>query len=112
MRTAVSAPGGFTNWFNGASASHMLCAGVSLNNGTYTARIDNDCAAVIPGFPAGIQEPPHEPGAAPCDNTTDHNEVGVLTARATSNTGRARVRAVVGVDNPWNRKGTSTPHRK
>jgi Tfp pilus assembly protein PilX len=101
VRTAVSAPGGFTNWFNGTNAAHMLFSGVSLNNGTYTARIDNDCAAVIPGFPAGIQEPNHEPGAQPCDNAADHNEIGVLTAWATSNSGRARVRAVVGVDNPW-----------
>jgi hypothetical protein len=101
VRTAPTAPGGFTDWFNGTDATHMLFSGVPLNDGVYAARIDNDCAAVIPGYPAGIQEPNHEPGNAPCDNAADHNEIAVLTSWATTGNGRARVRAVVGVDNPW-----------
>src|SRR5581483_9234979 len=101
IRTAPTVNGGFTNWFNGTSATHVLFSNQSLSNGQYSARIDNDCAAAIPGFPSAIQEPNHNPGNQPCDNTTDYNEVAVLTAWATAGNGRSRVRAVVGVDNPW-----------
>jgi len=102
VRTAPTAPGGsgFTNWFNGTSATHVLFAGQSLGAGSYTARIDNDCA-IVNTVPAAIQEPPHLPGPTPCDNLLDNNEVAVITAWATAGQGRSRVRAVVGVDNPW-----------
>jgi len=100
VRTAPTVTGGFTNWFNGTSATHTLFSGVTLGPGTYSARIDNDCAAVNT-VPAGIQEPPHQPGSVACNNTTDYNEVAVITGWAQAGSGRSRVRAVVGVDNPW-----------
>src|SRR5262249_34219569 len=43
----------------------------------------------------------HAPGATPCDNTTDYNQMAVITAWAVQGSGRSRVRAIVGVDNPW-----------
>ncbi len=97
VQTATTSPGGFTPWFSGPTATHMLFSNRPLAGGTYTARIDNDCAAVNT-VPAAIQEPGH-PG--PCDNNTDYNQVAVITAWAQAGTGRARVRAIVGVDNPW-----------
>jgi Tfp pilus assembly protein PilX len=98
IRTAPLTPGGFTPWFDGTTATHNLFTNLTLGPGQYSARIDNDCAAVNT-VPAAIQEPPH--GVTPCNNTGDFNEVGVITAWATAGTGRSRVRAVVGVDNPW-----------
>jgi hypothetical protein len=75
----------------------MLFTNVALTGGTYSARIDNDCAAVNT-VPVVIQEPGH-PG--PCNNDTDYNQVAVITAWAQAGAGRARVRAIIGVDNPW-----------
>jgi hypothetical protein len=100
LRTAPTLTGAFTNWFNGTTATHNLFTNLTLGPGTYSARIDNDCAAVNT-VPAAIEEPPHLPGPVACNNTTDYNEVAVLTAWAQSGSGRTRVRAVVGVDNPW-----------
>ncbi len=100
VRTAVTTPGGFTNWFNGTTATHMLFSNQPLNGGSYWARVDNDCAAANT-VPAAIQEAPHLPGPTPCDNTTDYNEVAVITAWSIQGSGRSRVRAIVGVDNPW-----------
>lgn len=89
VRTAASVPGGFTPWLGGA----LLAPGVPLGPGQYWARIDNDCAPLVP---AAIQQP------GGCNvNGPDTNEVGVITAWATAGVGRSRVRAVVGVDNPW-----------
>ncbi len=98
VRTAPTASGGFSNWLNGTTANHMLLSGVSLGPGALWAKIDNDCAAFVPGYPTALQE------SGACDNTTDTNQVAVLTAWAvvgSNETGRARVRAVVGVDSPW-----------
>ena len=100
VRTAVTTPQGFTNWFNGPTANHVLFSAQDLNGGQYWARIDNDCA-VVNTVPSAIEEPSHLPGATPCDNVTDFNQVGVITAWAVSGQGRSRTRAVVGVDNPW-----------
>jgi hypothetical protein len=101
VQGALAAGGHFTSWFNGERAAHVLFSRVELNGGAYSARIDNDCAAVIPGLPPALQEPPHQPGDRPCDNASDRNGVAVLTAWATSGGGRSRVRAVVRVDSPW-----------
>lgn len=100
VRTAPTVTGGFTNWLSGPTATHTLFPGTTLGPGQYWARIDNDCAAVST-VPAAIQEPPHLPGPVACNNTTDYNEVAVITAWAQAGSGRTRVRAVVGVDNPW-----------
>ena len=100
VRTAPSAPGGFTNWFNGTSASHNLFSNVPLVGGTYSARLDNDCFAANT-VPTYIEEKAHPPGATPCDNVTDYNETAVITAWSQAGNGRARVRAIVAVDNPW-----------
>lgn len=91
VRTAATAPGGFTPWIGGP----LLANGVVLGPGKYWARIDNDCAPDL--VPTAIQEPG-------CVVTgPDKNEVAVLTAWAetTNGIGRSRVRAIVGVDNPW-----------
>ncbi|PYM59937.1 MAG: hypothetical protein DMD79_16715, partial [Candidatus Rokuibacteriota bacterium] len=87
---------GFTNWFNGTTASHMLTSGSgqSLGGFTFKARIDNDCSAANT-VPSTIEE---KPG---CDNSTDTNETAVLTSWATVGSGRARVRALITIDNPW-----------
>jgi Tfp pilus assembly protein PilX len=87
---------GFSNWFNGTNASHMLTsgAGQSLGGFTFNVRIDNDCSTANT-VPSTIEE------AGGCDNTTDKNETAVLTSWATVGSGRARVRAVITIDNPW-----------
>lgn len=95
VRTANTTPQGFTNWLN-----QVVVPAQDLNGGRYWARIDNDCAA-LNTVPAAIEEPPHLPGATPCDNATDFNQTAVITAWAVSGQGRSRARAVVGVDNPW-----------
>jgi hypothetical protein len=106
VRTAPAVAGGFTKWFDGTLAAHGLFAGQSLNGGLYSARIDNDCA-VVNTIPVQLQEPDGVHAGipnTPCDNAVDNNEVAVITAWATAgpnNQGRSRVRAIVGVDNPW-----------
>jgi Tfp pilus assembly protein PilX len=92
VRTAPTAPDGFTNWLNGTTANHMLFAGQGAGSGQYWARIDNDCA---PAVVVAIQESPA------CTNVLDTNEVAVITAWAVAGSGRSRLRAIVGVDNPW-----------
>lgn len=111
---AASGGGGFSNWFNGTSATHIL-AGSSATNGRdlapgeYWARIDNDCntipddaAAASQLVPTGIQDSNCGTGTA---NTTDNNRTAVLTAWAQAGSGqtiaRARIRAIVGIDDPW-----------
>ncbi len=96
VRTAATAPGGFTPWLGGA----LLANGVTLGGGQYWARIDNDCNPLVP---VPIEEGmPNNPGTCVVTGP-DTNEIAVLTAWAeTSNgVGRSRVRAIVGVDNPW-----------
>jgi Tfp pilus assembly protein PilX len=92
VRTAVSAPAGFTPWLDGTAASHLLVGGQPLDDGRYWARIDNDCP---PAVPVALRE------GAVCSNSADANEVAVVTAWAISGQGRSRVRARVGVDTPW-----------
>ncbi len=87
IRGAVGQPAGFTSWIGGP----LLASGVLLGPGHYWARIDNDCPPLVP---AAIQQ-------SGCPTNTDSNQTAVLTAWAVAGTGRARVRAVVGVDNPW-----------
>jgi hypothetical protein len=101
IQGAPAAGGDFTRWLDGELAAHVLFARVELNGGTYSARIDNDCASVMPGLSPALQEPPGRPGDGPCDNTRDRNGVTVLTAWATAGGGRARVRAMVRIDSPW-----------
>ncbi len=92
LRAASATPQGFTAWFDGTHANHMLVTGQPLNGGQYWARIDNDCA---PAAPAALRE------SATCTPTTDTNQTAVITAWAIAGSGRSRVRAVVGVDSPW-----------
>ena len=67
-----------------------------MGAGNYSAVIDNDCSPLVP---ASIQDPSCA-GGSPARDT---NETAVLTAWATAanGQGRARVRAVLGIDNPW-----------
>src|SRR5262245_976352 len=92
VRTAPTSPAGFTEWLNGVRANHMLFAGQNAGNGQYWARIDNDCP---PAVVVAVQE------AVGCNNILDTNQVGVITAWAVAGNGRSRLRATVGVDNPW-----------
>ncbi len=98
VRTAAREPRGFTGWFDGRAASHMLATGAPLGAGRYWARIDNDCGSLTV-VPAAVEEP--QPAGAACSNALDRNATAVITAWATAGTGRARVRAVVSVDSPW-----------
>lgn len=93
IRGAVGLPDGFTSWIGGP----LLANGVPLGPGQYWARIDNDCPPLVP---SAIQQPGPPNGVA-CPTVTDSNQTAVLTAWAVAGRGRARVRAVVGVDNPW-----------
>jgi hypothetical protein len=101
ISAAPAAGGHFTSWLNGVRALHVLFARVELNGGAYSARIDNDCPSAIPGLSPAISESSHPAGGGPCDNASDRNGVAVLTAWATSGAGRARARALVGMDSPW-----------
>jgi hypothetical protein len=87
---------GFTPWFNGAKATHMLTSGPGQAVGPFffNVRIDNDCAAYNTVSTA-IQE------SSTCTNATDTNETAVLTSWATVGTGHSRVRAAIYIDNPW-----------
>jgi hypothetical protein len=87
---------GFTPWFNGAKATHMLTSGAGQAVGPFffNVRIDNDCAAYNTVSTA-IQE------STTCTNATDTNETAVLTSWATVGTGHSRVRAAIYIDNPW-----------
>jgi Tfp pilus assembly protein PilX len=105
VRTAGGEGGtGFTKWFDGTNATHILVNGQTLGAGQYWARIDNDCPLAFtgtPAFPTYLRE-----SAASCAagtyNTVDTNEKAVVTAWGVAGTGRVRVRAMVYVDNPWN----------
>jgi hypothetical protein len=104
-RTAASEGCGFTKWSDpgnsssygcGVGLAKLLFSGVGLGAGDYSVVIDNDCSPLVP---MSIQDPSCS-GGSPARDT---NETALLTAWATaaSGLGRARVRAVVGVDNPW-----------
>jgi len=104
-RSAASETCGFTRWTDAAGSSGYGCGaglakllfnGVTLGPGNYSAVIDNDCAPLVP---APMQD-------ASCTGATparDTNETAVLTAWATSSSGqgRSRVRAIIGIDDPW-----------
>ncbi len=106
VRAAANEPCGFTKWTDpGGSASYTGCGaglakllfnGVVLEAGTYSAVIDNDCSPLVP---VAIQDA----GCTSGSPARDTNETAVVTAWATGGggQGRARVRAVVGVDTPW-----------
>jgi Tfp pilus assembly protein PilX len=106
VRTAAGEGCGFTKWTDGANSSSYGCGassfakllhnGVALAGGLYSAVIDNDCAPLVP---ASIQDP----SCTTASPARDTNETAVVTAWATalSGQGRARVRGVVGIDNPW-----------
>jgi Tfp pilus assembly protein PilX len=106
VRAAASEPCGFTRWTDpansgsytgcGAGLVNLLFNGVGLEAGNYSAVIDNDCGPLVP---TAIQDSSCT-GASPARDT---NETAVVTAWATaaSGQGRARVRAVLGIDTPW-----------
>jgi hypothetical protein len=112
VRAAANEPCGFTKWTDpgnsssyagcGAGLANLLFNGVALAAGSYSAVIDNDCSPLVP---EKIQDPQCDPSSPPLPGGPgrDTNETAVVTAWATaaSGQGRARVRAVVGVDTPW-----------
>jgi Tfp pilus assembly protein PilX len=81
---------------------NFLWNGTNLGGGQYFARIDNDCPPLVPNI-ATIADP--NCGSSP---GTDGNETAVITAWATAGAGRARVRAVVAIDNAWKHVCAST----
>jgi hypothetical protein len=105
VRTAANDACGFTRWTDpggssgygcGTGLASLLFNGVSLGPGSYSVVIDNDCNPLVPTSLADTSCGGGSPGR-------DMNKTAILTAWATSSNGqgRARVRAVVGVDNPW-----------
>lgn len=104
---------GFTGWLNGPDAVHILVgtsatSGRALDPGQLWARIDNDCDSIAEeGGGAGSAQivPLAIRESVTCNNTADTNQTAVVTAWATVGTGnsaaRARVRAIVGTDDPW-----------
>ena len=106
VRTAAGEPCRFTRWTDpdsnsysppcGSALGKLLFSGVALGAGDYSAVIDNDCAPLVP---ASIQDPSCT-GASPARDT---NETAILTGWATASNGLglARVRAILGIDNPW-----------
>jgi hypothetical protein len=85
---------GFTPWFDGTKASHMLTSGQAVGPFSFKARIDNDCAAANTTS-TDLQE------SSTCTNSVDKNETAVLTSWAVVGNGRSRVRGWVYIDNPW-----------
>jgi Tfp pilus assembly protein PilX len=100
LRTAP-VEGSFTPWLSGPLATHLLFSGLTLPTGTYSARLDNDCSSAVPDYPAGISEGANAVPPIACDNNTDNNQVAIITAWGVAGNAQSRVRAVVGVDNPW-----------
>ena len=104
VRNGGASSTGFTPWFGG-TYNHTLVTNAPLNGGTYSARIDNDC------FDATVFPPPQETVGSKvgmesdltggCDNANDKNKRAVITAWASVGAGKARVRAILGEDDPW-----------
>ena len=106
VRAAADSGCGFTQWTDpgnsssypgcGAGLAKLLFNGVGLGAGIYSAVIDNDCSPLVP---AAIEDPSCS-GGSPARDT---NQTAVLTAwgTAANGQGRARVRGVLGIDNPW-----------
>jgi hypothetical protein len=105
VRAAASDSCGFSKWTDASGAGGYGCGpglakllfnGVALGPGDYSAVIDNDCKPLVP---EAIQDPSCTTGTP----ARDTNQTAVVTAWATAGNGlgRARVRAVLGIDNPW-----------
>jgi Tfp pilus assembly protein PilX len=97
MRTAIDTTDGFTTWlgnlWGGAAQTPAAFSGNSAY--WYRVKVENDCGA--PLVPESIKEA----SGVSCDQTTDRNETVVVTSWAEAGSGRARVRAIVAVDNAW-----------
>jgi hypothetical protein len=102
VRTAATEACGFTRWTDpggssgygcGTGLAKLLFNGQGLVAGSYSAVIDNDC---FPLVPAAIED-------TSCPGARDENETAVVTAWATTanGQGRARVRGLLAIDNPW-----------
>src|SRR5262249_28675083 len=99
---AAGVGSGFTPWFDGTKASHILSgSGQAVGQFTFNVRIDNDCASAGT-VPSTIQE------SSTCTNLVDTNETAVLTSWAVVGTGRSRVRAEVYIDNPREHGGSNS----
>ena len=105
VRIAADEGCGFTKWTDPSNSSSYGCGtglvkllfnGVALGAGSYSVVIDNDCDPLVL---ASIADPSCG-GGSPARDT---NETAILTAWATTanGQGRTRVRAVLGIDNPW-----------
>src|SRR5215831_7613956 len=75
-----------------ANDGSMLLTDVALGDGTYSVRIDNDCAVAVRSTLTA------DTG---CGTHTDVNQRAALTAWATRGSGRARVRVWLEKSNPW-----------
>lgn len=86
------AAGSFDTWVNNLNDAGLLVNAFTLEGGTLSVRIDNDCHANVLGSVAP------DPG---CATNQDRNEKVVLTAWATRGKGRARVRIWMTSTNAW-----------
>lgn len=104
VRGAAGEACGFTRWTDPAAAAYgcgpglakLLFDRIGLDAGEYSAVVDNDCDPLVP---ASLQDGSCLAGSP----ARDTNGTAVVTAWATAanGPGRARVRAVVAVDSPW-----------
>jgi hypothetical protein len=104
LRGAATANDGFTAWLNTelwSSSARTPGPFVNPPQSSYggdasywhRARVDNDCGPTL--VPTSIQETPS------CNNTTDTNDTAVVTTWASAGSGKARLRAILSIDNAW-----------
>lgn len=104
LRDAATEAGGFTAWLNGTKpgmSNQKLWNDTAVTPPAYAGnpaywyrgRLDNDCGP--PVVPTSIRE------SSSCSPTVDTNETAVVTTWAQAGSGRARVRAILSIDNVW-----------
>jgi hypothetical protein len=117
---AGAATSNFTSWLDGTASGVVgpnLIAGSSASDGRdlvpgqYWVRIDNNCNSILDDGGASAQLVPNYAFLQDTNcgtgtrNTVDNDRIAVMTAWATvgsgQTVGRARVRALIGVDDPW-----------
>jgi Tfp pilus assembly protein PilX len=84
----------FTSWVNSADNGMVLLNALSgPGGGTYSVRVDNNCSANVTG--------PGLTADTGCATNTDGDRTAIMTAWATSGTGRARIRIWLQSTDSW-----------
>ena len=84
----------FTSWVNSADNGMVLLNALTgPGGGTYSVRIDNNCSANVMG--------PSLTADTDCATNTDGDRTAIMTAWATSGTGRARIRIWLQSTDAW-----------